>query len=1080
MPNACARSRLHVACLLLVSASCLGLPSGLKCQAAPVPAQSAPAANAPLPAAVQAELQKLEAALKAAQAAGDAKAEAKTLNQIGALHFRTSEFKAALDSYNQALAVARSAKNTREETAALEGIGLCYFAEGQNQNAMEFYRQAQDLAASSGDEQGQAAALNGIGIVSASLGQVQEGLDAQSRALPLARKAGDSSLEATILYYAGVDCFELDKSQESLDYFNQALPIFRAAGDRRNEAGVLNGIAIVSSALGDNQKALEYYNQALQVNRQVGDRNAEAGTLDNIGVVYSGRGEHEKALEYYEQALSIVHSIGARSSEATVLNSIGDQYDTLGDLQKALNFSEQSLQIRREIGDRGGEASALSTIGGIYADLGERQRSLDNYSRAVPIYRQVGDRDGEASALMVIGNIYSDLGEKQKALRYLNEALQTQRQASDRDSEAGILTSFGDVYSGLGERQKALDYFNQALPIFHAEGDRNDEAYVLAHLGDVYRDLGENQKALHYYDQALPLATGNLLHEPQILNSMMLDLKVQRPALAIFYGKQAVNLLQQVRRNIRSLDKELQSSYLASKADYYHDLADLLIAQGRLAEAQEVLNLLKEHEYSDYIGANAEGALNPLTLTTAERQEQEDYQIAAALLDSLGEQSEQLKKMKSRTPEQEKQYQDLPGKLDAATKGLNDYFAQLLALFANDSEASKQVADVKGDVDLLRQTIAKLPHTVAIYTLVSKDRTRELLISGTTTVAREYVIPEADLSNKVAQLEEALRNPARDPRPIALSLYKIMIAPLKADLDQAQAETLVWSLDGVLRYVPINALYDGKHYLVEAYNSVTITPASIPHLDELPDVKNLSVAAMGISKQYDRGLPALPAVAGELKQVVRDPLVEGANGVLPGTILLNEQFTEKAMEAQLGGRHAVVHIASHFVFRSGDGSQSYLLLAGKDKEEGGYHLTVSDFRENKDLPLRSTELLTLSACETGLSGTTNDGREVDGLGMTAQRKGARAVISSLWSVNDASTGQLMGDFYRRWAEGAGSVTKVEALRQAQLDLLLGRVRPEGGAAGRGFSQVNRREETVQTGYTHPYYWAPFVLMGNWQ
>ena len=105
-----------------------------------------------------------------------------------------------------------------------------------------------------------------------------------------------------------------------------------------------------------------------------------------------------------------------------------------------------------------------------------------------------------------------------------------------------------------------------------------------------------------------------------------------------------------------------------------------------------------------------------------------------------------------------------------------------------------------------------------------------------------------------------------------------------------------------------------------------------------------------------------------------------------------------------------------------------------------------------------------------MSGNASNGREVDGLGTTAQLKGAKAVISSLWEVNDASTGELMADFYRRWATGAGKVQKVEALHQAQLDMLLGKITPQPAAA----------DPAAPTSFAHPYYWAPFVLMGNWR
>jgi CHAT domain-containing protein len=110
------------------------------------------------------------------------------------------------------------------------------------------------------------------------------------------------------------------------------------------------------------------------------------------------------------------------------------------------------------------------------------------------------------------------------------------------------------------------------------------------------------------------------------------------------------------------------------------------------------------------------------------------------------------------------------------------------------------------------------------------------------------------------------------------------------------------------------------------------------------------------------------------------------------------------------------------------------------------------------------ELLTLSACNTAL-GMKGDGREVDGLGILAQRKGAKAVMATLWSVYDPSTIALMRNFYRDWTSGT-AVSKAEALRRAQVAFLRG--------SGEAFEQGTR------TTYAHPYYWAPFILIGNWQ
>ena len=321
-----------------------------------------------------------------------------------------------------------------------------------------------------------------------------------------------------------------------------------------------------------------------------------------------------------------------------------------------------------------------------------------------------------------------------------------------------------------------------------AVGNRAGEASTMAHIGAIYDDLGEKQKALDSYTQSLPLsrATQDLIGEASTLGLLMKYWKsLQNPGLAVMFGKESIQRIQQVRRNIAGLEKGTQESFLKSKENYYRDLADLLIAEGRLPEAQQVLGLLKQQEYSDYVRGEAADMLSPLALTPAEKQAEEDYQTSTAQLVSLGEQWAELKKMPSRTPEQEKQYQQISEQLDQASKGLNDYYSRLYMLFGQNSDANRQVADVKGDVSALKQTIARMPHTVALYTLVGKDRISIIVITPAATVARQYAIPEEELNRKVAAFEQVLRDPGNDPKPLAQELYKILIAPVKADLDQA-------------------------------------------------------------------------------------------------------------------------------------------------------------------------------------------------------------------------------------------------------------------------------------------------------
>jgi len=922
---------------------------------------------------------------------------------------------------------------------------------------------------------------SGAGTTADAQADMKAQLDTLAEALKAARTAGDAKTEAKVLNQIGKVYYGISDYRTALHYMNQALTIYRQIGARGSEAFTLNRIGVQYVSLGEMQKAAEYYEQALPIFREVGDRKGEGGVLNNMGTVYSALGEMQKALEFYGEALPISREAGDQVGEAEALANMGMAESDLGEKEKALGLYNQALSILRKQGDQAGEADALNAIGAIYDDLGEQQKALDQYKLALPIFRQLGNRNGEGATLTFVGEAFLATGEEQKALENFTLALPILHEVGDRSNEAITLNAMCAVYGDLGEQRKSLDCLKQALPMVHQLGEKSSEAATLTNLGKAYFAAGDKWNALKALNQALALASAvdEPLLEALISGDLMKVNRAEQPALGIFYGKQAVNLLQRVRGNIQGLDKETQRDFLVSKDGYYHDLTDLLIAQGRLPEAQQVLGLLKEQEYQDYVRGEAANMLSPLTLTPAETQAEEDYQKSSAQIVAMGAQWAALKKIETRTAEQEKQLQQLSDQLDAASKGLNDYYDRLFVLMGKNSEANKQVADVKGDVSALEDQIADTPRTVALYTIVSGDHYRVIVITATATVAREFPIAEKDLNKKIADFEEVLRNPATDPKPLAQELYKILIGPVKADLDAAGAETLVWSLDGALRYVPMASLYDGKQYLAEDYNTVTITPASIAHLGEKPDVGGLSAAAMGISLKFENGLPPLPAVVGELNEIVKDANVTGANGALPGMILLDGQFTEKGMENALGGGHTVVHIASHFVFKPGDDSQSYLLLAGKDLGGGGFHLTVADFRDNKSLAMRHIELLTLSACETGMSGTASNGREVDGLGTTAQLKGAKAVISSLWEVDDASTGELMGDFYRRWVEGGGKVTKVEALRQAQLDLLSGKVKPVAGQSGRGFALDEPPDETP-VGYAHPFYWAPFVLMGNWR
>jgi CHAT domain-containing protein len=237
------------------------------------------------------------------------------------------------------------------------------------------------------------------------------------------------------------------------------------------------------------------------------------------------------------------------------------------------------------------------------------------------------------------------------------------------------------------------------------------------------------------------------------------------------------------------------------------------------------------------------------------------------------------------------------------------------------------------------------------------------------------------------------------------------------------------------------------------------------------------VWGLGVTHRHDEGVdkfPALPMVGAELSAIA------GPNGILSGELMLDPAFDANALRDGLDRSFPIIHIASHFKFDPANADDSFLLLGD------GNHLSLKQIGK---MNFKNVELLTLSACETALGGPGSDshGAEVESLGAIAQKRGARAVLATLWPVADSSTALLMRTLYQ---EHQQQQDKAEALRQAQLALLHGTIQvsslPEtvrGAISLAGPPQAAPHASVPidpKAPYAHPYFWAPFILMGSWQ
>ena len=596
----------------------------------------------------------------------------------------------------------------------------------------------------------------------------------------------------------------------------------------------------------------------------------------------------------------------------------------------------------------------------------------------------------------------------------------------------------------------------------------------------AYAKLGQPQTAFPYSLASLTMAkaAGDPDMQGGIDTAMMVGFQKQnRPEVAIFFGLDAVNSYQQIRKNISGLDKELQAGFAQSRASTYRILAELLVQSGRLGEAEQILDLLKEQELKDVVRGAAPDAgakVEPLKLSAAQQKAQSELdsqQQKTLALEDMSIQYAALKAKAARTASEEAQLNKLSASLQQGIGEIARYFNNTVcAELERKPAAGVESADQAGEdsrQSYLQSTLAKLgPGVMGIRILLGQDHAYAIVVTASSRKKFDLKATPAELRSKVFETLENLAARSSDPKLLLGQLYAMIVAPLEGELKTIEAQpasqsgvpTLLWSLDDALRYLPMAALYDGNHYMLERFNNVLFTPESYGHMTDKPLATGSapSVLAMGLSKSYG-GLPALPGVMPELDAVVRDPAVPESHGPMEGKLLPNEQFTLASLKTELGAGTGfpVVHIASHFVEETGSGEEPFLMLGGDaSADANGYQWNLSEM-ERSTVVFHGTRLLTLSACSTAKDYKTRDGTEMDSLGMIAQQKDAEAVLATLWDVNDASTSRLMSDFYSRWLKNPAD-GKAEALRQAQLALLKGPEASQGGQSKRGFETVEDR------------------------
>ncbi len=820
------------------------------------------------------------------------------------------------------------------------------------------------------------------------------------------------------------------------------------------------------------------------------------------GRTFYKAGRIAEAAAVWKQAAQGYDALGEPLNQALCLSYLASAYQDLGQLQDAQQAISRSLELittnkQQTTNNKQILAQALNTQGSLQLAMGQTEAALNTWKQAENVYADAGDKAGmlgsqinQAQALQTLG-LYR---QAQTTLEQVNEKLQAQPNSL---LKASGLQSLGVALQVVGDLQKSQAVLEQSLAITQSVDSSSDTSSILFSLGNTVRALQDYEKALELYQKAATTAANPTTKVEAQLNQLSLLVQLKKWAAA-----QA--LLPQIQSNLTNLPPSRATIYAqvnlaenlmkwsgvssqesaVSSNQQQADLAEVL------AKAVQQARILKDPRAESY----ALGQLGKLYQHTQQWSEAQSLtQEALSLVQAINA-SDIAYRWQWQLGQILKQQENLSGAVAAYTDAVKTLqslrsdlasinpdvqftfrdsvepvYRELVELLLQSSEAQKREGGEPSGVpsqenlEKARQVIESLqlaeldnffreaclnakpeqidqvdPTAAVIYPIILPNRLAVILsLAGQPLRYYQTQLAQSEVERTLDQLLQSLSPflPSKERLRLSQQVYDWLIRPVETLLAESEVKTLVFVPDGSLRNLPMAALYDGKQYLVEKYSIALSQGLQLLQPRSLIR-EQLKALTAGLTESR-QGFPALPGVASELNQIASEVRSE---------LLLNQQFTKKILEDQIQTTSfPIIHLATHGQFSSKAEETFLLTWDGRIDVKDLDRLLRTREREN----INPIELLVLSACQTA----TGDKRATLGLAGLAVRSGARSTLATLWSVEDRSTARLMSEFYRELTQT--EVSKAEALRQAQLTLL------------------------KKSNYQHPFYWAPFILIGNW-
>ncbi|MGH9837547.1 MAG: CHAT domain-containing protein [Blastocatellia bacterium] len=730
-------------------------------------------------------------------------------------------------------------------------------------------------------------------------------------------------------------------------------------------------------------------------------------------------------------------------------------------LQAALQCYRRVLQLPALPGQV--KASALNSVAQLYTLLHQYPLAAEYYQQALRLARRLKDRRDETDALIGLATVGAEQGLVEQARAYLEQARQLAEQARDEKAVAATLALVGRTYRAQGQMAPAREATRQALWHQRQTHDQEGETQSLCLLSEL--DLTSNQPQAALEQAARAVALANQLKVSELQWRAYLELARSQRALdrareAINSYFRAVGFIEKQRLLYFSTDA-FKITLLAERQAPYRELADLLIERGRADEAFEIIEHARSRATLDLLATARRRAapLRSLASNVALRDLAQRIARLRAELRSAPLDGRQQTARQAELAEAEQRLEE--ARWEAEMERFN-HFARPATL----KEAQRVVQPQEALLEFF------LGEKRSYVWLISAEEVRWAALPGQQEI-EEKIRPYLETLGAKPRRSSLEREVANQKR-LGEQLFNLLLGQFAERLAASQQLTI--APDGLLYYLPFETLIHDGHYLIEQYEIRYIPSVSV--LSLLPQSREPAVpqAQMELLAFGDPVFVPLPKTTNHTKIPSGNLNREFWSSTslrlppLPNTraeaLFISEPFpperkqlylgraaTEEAFKREPLDRYRRLHFATHSLIDEQFPARSGVVLAladdpqeAQEAQEDGL-LEVAEIAELK----LDCDLVVLSACQTG-RGQLVRGEGIVGLTRAFLYAGARSVAVSLWNVSDLSTARLMRSFYRHLAAGTGAAA---ALRQAKLEML------------------DRNNVT-----RHPYYWAPFVLVGN--